>query len=236
MRRLFKALISRLMGRGSASPGCPGFNDLGFHGDRYLLTLVDTLLQSCDYFVETGTNVGSTLAYVAKRYPDVQCFSCEPDETAYGHASKNTSSYNNVELHRATSNDFLKRMLANPSLLNGRVLFWLDAHGSGFQWPLRDEIAMVTQHWNEAYLLIDDFLVPELDCFGHDAYNGQVCSWEYIESSLNPQRDYRLYYPCYTDRTSTHHPLRGWGLIDYGHTGELTLPKSLDGKVRIDEA
>ena len=56
--------------------------ELGFHGDAYLLALVDALLDRAEAFVETGTNVGSTLRYVAARRPQLPCLSCEPDPEA----------------------------------------------------------------------------------------------------------------------------------------------------------
>ena len=68
----------------------------GFHGDQYLLQLVDRMIADCNYFIETGANVGSTLAYVARTYPNIRCFSCEPDKASFEEAVKNTSSFLNV--------------------------------------------------------------------------------------------------------------------------------------------
>ena len=62
------------------------FFDVGFHGDTYLLNLVDVLISNSQYFIETGTNVGSTLVYDAKKYPEISCFSCEPDKEAFNEA------------------------------------------------------------------------------------------------------------------------------------------------------
>jgi hypothetical protein len=123
-------------------------------------------------------------------------------------------------------------MLNKQEVLDGEVLFWLDAHGYGFEWPLREEVSVITTYWQKAYLLIDDFLVPGLDCFGYDEYKGQVCSFDYIKNSLNDQHEYSLYYPPYIERTSKHHPLRGWGLIEYGHCAKLDLPETTRSRIR----
>jgi hypothetical protein len=211
------------------------FLDVGFHGDLYLLELVDTIMNKCKYFVETGTNVGSTLAYVAKKYPDTQCFSCETDMTALEHAQQNIAGYSNVRLFNKTSLEFLEKLFKQQELGDGEVLFWLDAHGYGFDWQLREEVAMITDHQGKAFLFIDDFLVPGMDCFGYDKYNGQTCSFEYIRDSLSSKHNYSLYYPQYTDRTSRHHPLRGWGFIDYGHSSELVLPEKLRKRIKKKE-
>lgn len=209
------------------------FFDVGFHGDRYLLELVDLIIQRCDYFVETGTGVGTTIAYVARTYPHIQCFSCEPDKEAFKHALRNTSSYQNVTLRNEPSQEFLKRFQSLQKIYHSDVLFWLDAHSHGFRWPLKEELEFITTHFERSFILIDDFKVPGLDCFGFDVYQDQICSFDYIQNSPNPDLSYRLYYPQYTQVTSQHHPLRGWGLIEYGHTDELDIPKSLRDKVRL---
>ena len=207
------------------------FANVGFHGDFYLLELVDTVIRQCEYFIETGANVGTTLAYVARRYRNIRCLSCEPDKIAYGRAKGNVSKYPNVAIYNETSQRFLKRLLKEQHILATDALYWLDAHGYGFKWPLREEIRVLTKHCTKAFFLIDDFRVPGLDCFGYDEYENQVCSFEYIKDSLNDRREYRLYYPRYTERTSTFHPLRGWGLIEFGHSREIDLPETLAGKV-----
>lgn len=208
------------------------FFAIGFHGDRYLIQLVDLIISNCDYFVETGTNVGSTVAYVGRKYPDVECLSCEPDPQAFQEALNNTESLLNVHIYNETSQRFLKHIEQEyPHLSRENILFWLDAHGYGFEWPLREEIAFITANFQRAFVLIDDFKVPGWDCFGFDEYNGQVCSFEYIKSALNPGLEYRICYPNYKERTSAHHPLRGWGLIEFGHSEGLILPESLTDKV-----
>ncbi|MCK4873135.1 MAG: hypothetical protein KAS72_10455 [Phycisphaerales bacterium] len=213
-------------------PGRFVFHDVGFHGDLYLLELVEVILSRCLLFVETGANVGSTVSYVAGKHPDLRCLSCEPDAAAFRHVIENTADSPNVKISNETSDSFLRNLLAEPDAREGDVLFWLDAHGYGFDWPLRDEVALITSRLARAYMLIDDFRVPGLDCFGYDRHEEQVCSLEFIESRLDDAHQYRVYYPAYTDRTSSHHPLRGWGLIEFGHTDELVLPAGLRRRIR----
>jgi hypothetical protein len=208
------------------------FYDTGFHGDIYLLKLVDLLMSRCGVFVETGTNVGSTLAYVAKRFPHSQCFSCEPDQAAYNYARKNTENCANVNLFNEMSETFLERILKKKNVVDAEVLFWIDAHGYGFQWPLREEVKLITSQRDSAFVLIDDFRVPGLDCFGYDRYGDQECSFDYIKEALSNTHEYCMYYPTYTDRTSKHHPLRGWCLLDFGHATEIAFSESLKGRVR----
>jgi hypothetical protein len=206
---------------------------VGFHGDRHLLALVNELLAHCSQFIETGANVGSTLVYVASRHPDIRCLSCEPDPIGFRRASENAAPYPNATVLPLTSGDFFAHIEEkDPNLFSHRTLFWLDAHGHGFRWPLQEEVAFVTKRFKSAFLLIDDFEVPGMNVFGYDVYEDQVCSFAAIKDAIHPGLPYRLYYPDYTERTSSHHPLRGWGLIAYGEIEEMPFEKPMRGIVR----
>ena len=152
------------------------FFEIGFHGDRYLIKLVDTIIRNCDYFIETGTNVGSTIIYVARTYPHVFCFSCESDTKAFQYAVKNSFGLKNIFFYNDISSKFLESLIKeNPHLLRENILFWLDAHGHGFEWLLKREIAFITYNFRKAYVLIDDFKVPGLSCFSYNKHKGQEC-------------------------------------------------------------
>ena len=207
------------------------FHDVGFHGDSHLLSLVDHIIKSADItcFVETGANVGSTVTYIAKRYPGISCYSCEPDKMAFELAEQNAAGLDNVSLYNLTSQDFLKILEKEiPDIEIKKTLFWLDAHGYGFKWPLKEEVAYVTGKIKQGYMLIDDFKVPGNEAFGYDSYDGQTCSYDFIKDSF-ATKNLKLYYPCYKEKSSKHHPLRGWGLFVMG--SEITIPAELKNKV-----
>lgn len=208
---------------------------LGFHGDRYLLSLVDTISPKCEVFIETGTNLGSTLSYTAQTYPHIQCFSCEPDLRAFQNAQQNCLGLDNTNLFNETSQNFLKRLNNEyDHIFKQTVLFWLDAHGYGFKWPLQEEISFATTYFNSAYILIDDFKVPGLDNFGYDKYDDQECSLEFIQNALNRQKKYQLIYPAYKEKTSEFHPLRGWGLIYLGQNNLQFLKDKMGDNISQD--
>ena len=205
----------------------------GFHGDTYLLALADSVLTACDWFVETGTHVGTTLAYVARTHPHLNCLSCEPNDELRKIAEEATEDYDNVTIFPMLSQDFLKLFEKQyPDLPKRRVFFWLDAHGYGFRWPLLEEIKHVTRRFPSAYMFIDDFRVPDRPEFGFDEYDGQVCDFDYVKESIEPGTTYRRYYPAYTEHTSSYHPLRGWVLFDIGHERPLELPVGFEDKYR----
>jgi hypothetical protein len=209
-------------------------HDVGFHGDDYLLLLVNELMPLIGAFVETGTNVGTTARYVAKTYPGIPVYSCEPDLGAFAAARRNLADCPNVRLYNMKSPGFLHLIhRQHPFLKTAANLYFLDAHGHGFKWPLREELTFITATLDAAYVLIDDFKVPGLDCFGYDKYDGQECSFDYVKSALNPKLTYSLYYPSYTERTSPHHPLRGWGLIEFGHGDTFIVSDYLRDRVDV---
>lgn len=209
------------------------FLDIGFHGDRYLLALAGALAGRCKVFIETGANVGSTLVYVAKNFPEIRCLSCEPDSTAFAEAIRNAGTCRNVSLFNFSSQLFIDHIAKHEKgVFSEECLFWLDAHGYGFEWPLKAELEFITSNFRSGYILIDDFMVPGREEFGYDRYGDQVCSFDYVKHALNPSKAYQLYYPAYSDRTSSHHPLRGWGLLVFGHDN-FSVPEQLVDKVEM---
>ena len=146
---------------------------------------------------------------------------------------KKTSELPNVSIFNESSQKFILRLKRDTFICLIRMFyFWLDSHGYGFKWPLKEEIASIIANFKSPYILIDDFKVPGLDSFGYDKYEGQECSFDYIKEELDSNLAYNLYYPTYTDRTSKHHPLRGWGLIEFGHVNKLKVPNFLQDKIQ----
>jgi hypothetical protein len=226
----FRRLLSRAKRRNAVFP----LHDVGFHGDRHLLGIVDEVLKRARAFVETGAHVGSTARYVAKTYPGIMVYSCEPDVQAYMQAQANLRDCGNAQVYNMESPRFLKFLHnRHPSLERSANLYFLDAHGGGHRWPLKKELAFVTENLPAAYVLIDDFKVPGAGHFGYDRYDGEECSLQYIRESFGPGRQYRLWLPKYSERTSRHHPLRGWVLIEFGDQDPVSMPQRLQDKVRV---
>ena len=201
--------------------------EAGFHGDRYILSIADFFLTRASFFVETGTLAGTTAHYVGKRYPATSVYSCEPDPVACRLAQQRCEGFANIKIVNERSPDFLHDLFDRvPDLATEPAVFWLDAHGYGFRWPLLQEIELITSRRSAGVIMIDDFKIPGRPEFGFDAYDGQECSLEFVLPALNPEHDYTLILPAYAERTSAHHGLRGVGIIVYG-LGSLDLPESI---------
>lgn len=208
------------------------FFEVGFHGDAYLLKVVEFLAEASDVFLETGTNVGSTLGYMARTYEQMECYSCEPDATAYRKAMANVGGYENVTIYKMGAVEFLEQM-NRRTVRKKPTLFWLDAHGQGFQWPLKMEIEIITERWTDAFVLIDDFQVPGEPHFEFETAGGQICNFDHIADHLAQDNDYQIVYPSYTEKTSDHHPLTGWVLISFGKADLLRLLRSCSEFLRF---
>ena len=233
----FHDIARRLIGAHNTSKPhrSSDFYEVGFHGDKYLIEIARSCLGRAEQFIETGANVGSTLAYVAGEFSHLKIYSCEPDQQAFKEAQIHVGTYRHVRLLNLPSPDIFHSLVGMDRDVLGRdTVFWLDAHCYGFDWPLRDEVAFITRQFTKGYIFIDDFKVPGMDCFQYFTDGKGECSFEYIRGSLNLDRPYGLYYPAYQEKTSSHHPLCGWGMIEFGHAQPIALPPGLLTKIRLE--
>ena len=120
-------------------------------------------------WIETGTYLGTTTGFLAKKFPYI--YTIEPEPNLY-EAAKGKFSGENVEVLNGISEDIL------PSLLDrvkGDLNFWLDghySHGITFQGPsdcpIRSELESISRslgRFSSVAILIDDvrcFLDPSL--------------------------------------------------------------------------
>ena len=111
-------------------------------------------------WIETGTYLGTTTAYLARRAPHVYSF--EPAAMLFAKAQKRFENAN-VTLINAPSEDALPELLAT---LSGDINFWLDGHYSagatyeGAQFsPILDELAAIEAtipRFDKIAILVDD--------------------------------------------------------------------------------
>lgn len=200
--------------------------ELGFHGDDYLLQVAEIALKASTSFVETGANVGSTLGYVARNYPDLQCFSCEPDPASREKARRHVECHQNVRLFDDKSPNFLTRIAESFEVDESISTFWLDAHGGGYEWPLTDELRIIQRQWSGAYVLVDDCKIPGRPQFGYASVGNQECGVEMILEALADGTP--VWVPTYSDHTSDHHPLRGWCLTVTGEASNTSAVRKID--------
>jgi len=195
---------------------CP----VGYHGDPYLMSIVDTVVGNCKQFVESGTEAGSTIGYTARMYPHLVCYTAETDKGTYDLASYNVANHDNIWLYNQHSLDFLKKI--DPT---SPALFWLDAHSHGWGCDLGEEVDIILRRWDSGYIFLDDFEVPYRKDFGFDWYDtfGKL-NWETISKDITQEMQSRitgLYYPNYVPPYGT----RGWLLITFGDLPTYDKPE-----------
>ncbi|HMA48592.1 MAG TPA: hypothetical protein VKP60_02500, partial [Magnetospirillaceae bacterium] len=78
------------------------------------------------------------------------------------------------------------------------------------------EIALITRAYLRGHMFIDDFKIADRPWFGFDSYQDGTIDLDYALRHLNPRSDYVLTLPRYRDKSSTHHPLRGWACFSWG--------------------
>jgi len=137
---------------------------------------------SLNQFIETGTHLGDTLAYMAY-YKNIYCTSIELADGYYQQAKGRFESYQNVNLLHGDSGVLMPTVV---NQLTTPALFWLDGHYSGgltaqgdSDTPISAELtAILTSPCKTHVILIDD-----ARCF--DGNNG----YPYLEDLLKTVRE-----------------------------------------------
>ena len=120
-------------------------------------------------WVETGTYLGETTCFLAKRFPFV--YTIEPSRECRRLAKKRFFKFNNIELLAGTSEEVLQPLLERIQCQN--ICFWLDGHfseGITYQGeskcPVLHELDVVASYldkFNSVCVLIDDIRCAEID-------------------------------------------------------------------------
>lgn len=183
----------------TARIGAEGLTDGGgpFGFDVTKALLLDAIIETGGVrtFVETGSFVGDTSAYIARMYPSLSIQTCELDDRWWAIASHRLRPYGNVTLHHDDSGSYLRKLDLDP----GSTLFYLDAHWDAERWPLAAELEAV----GDALVVIDDFDVDH-ERYAYDQYNGIRCDRSLVRSVrpdlassiFRPNPYYRWPVPC----------------------------------------
>jgi hypothetical protein len=121
-------------------------------------------------FIETGTYVGDTLAYIAEDV-EVTCTSVELAESYYQLAKQRFASYGNVTIIKGDSGTVLPSLVQS---LQTSALFWLDGHYSGgntaqgvADTPVSSELRAILDSPIKSHVI----LIDDARCFnGTDSY------------------------------------------------------------------
>lgn len=174
---------------------------VGFNKDSIRAVIIESLAKAhrATVFVETGTYHGAT-ALCACRYLCLPVYSCEISFKRFALSKLVTIGERNVRISWDSSTDFIRRLVGRR-LVEGRPLFYLDAHWEQHL-PLVDEIALITQ-MKQFAVIIDDFSVPSIEDFGHDNYNELPLGTDLIRDTLLSGGISKCYFPNYSPSIET---------------------------------
>lgn len=139
-------------------------------------------------WIETGTYLGDTTAFLAKHSKKV--YSIEPEPTLFANATARFSRVANVEIVNGLSETVLPKLL--PSL-SGDICFWLDGHYSP-DWsadvthrgpldtPVQDELNAIAKNaarFGSISVMIDDVRCfnPRLGVYGQYPSINVLADW-----------------------------------------------------------
>jgi predicted O-methyltransferase YrrM len=133
--------------------------------------------------VETGTYLGVTAEFLAL-LTGVDVWTCESQAIYFKSARKRFRANPLVHAVLAESPHFLKSLADDASVPKENALFYLDAHWDA-NLPLREELSIINESWQKAWILIDDFQVPGDEGYGYDDYgSGAALVLEYLDPEL----------------------------------------------------
>lgn len=138
-------------------------------------------------FIETGTYLGDTLAYIAHDR-SVMCTSIELADSYYQAAMQRFASYANVTLLQGDSGTVLPEFVRT---LRAPALFWLDGHYSGgitARGELNTPVSAELQAIMDSPIKTHVILIDDARCF--DGTN----SYPHLDALLNTVRENAAYH------------------------------------------
>lgn len=202
------------------------------HGDPIAIKAFEILVNEgkIKAIVETGTFRGYTTALLARKFPSIPIYTCEIDDHNFRKASESLKKYSNVKVYHNTSPKFLNQII-KEKLISDRVLFYLDAHWLD-DWPLEEEMQIISSKIKSAFIVIDDFKVPGDDRFAFDKYKEKECSLDMVNPNIIKKNSYKNLFPNYGEevyRKDIAHPdLVGYVIIFQNFLKEFNNLKQKD--------
>jgi len=166
-----------------------------FNNDFYVANEVLKLKKkfNCNYFIETGTCLGSTSTWASKHFKKVVTFENHKPYFDIAAQRKEILQIENVEQHFKSSVDGLIEVL--PTIKDS-ILFFLDAHFQNYC-PLLDELKTIKDNGLTPVIVIHDCKVPNEPKLGFDTWNGIEISFETIKphiESIYGKNGYSYHY------------------------------------------
>jgi hypothetical protein len=129
-----------------------------FNGQCFRQLMYLDLALACNFeaIVETGTFRGSTTRFLAQNSGGAPVYSCEYGPLHFEFAKWRLRGDQNIFLFNLDSRNFIRDLKISRQ---AKTFFYLDAHW-GADLPLREELNLIIQKFENFVVMIDDFEVP----------------------------------------------------------------------------
>jgi predicted O-methyltransferase YrrM len=135
--------------------------------------------------VETGTFRGTTAEWFSQFGLPFETIEVYERYAAFSQARLRR--YRNASIFFGSSVPYLKTRAASGIPKHTRQLFYLDAHWE-YYLPLREELEIIFSAYDDAVVLIDDFMVEGDAGYGYDRYSEEnSLTLDYISKSNLPR-------------------------------------------------
>jgi hypothetical protein len=139
-----------------------------FNGQCFRQLMYLDLALACNFeaIVETGTFRGSTTRFLAQNSGGAPVYSCEYGPLHFEFAKWRLRGDQNLFLFNLDSRNFIRDLKISRQ---AKTFFYLDAHW-GADLPLREELNLIIQKFDNFVVMIDDFEVPNDPEYKFDDY------------------------------------------------------------------
>lgn len=152
------------------SPAYKSEEHVGFNGQKGRKEIFKDLINAYRFhcIIETGTYLGDTAGYMAET-AGLPVISCESDILLHALSKMRLKDFPSISLHHQDSRRFIEHLSRDPEIPKHECFIYLDAHW-GKDCPLREELEIISAHWDKFIVMIDDFKVPGDDGYRYDRY------------------------------------------------------------------
>ncbi len=145
------------------------------------------------YFVSTIDIRGQTV-YLQKS-SQLPVYTVEVHPRYYAYAKIRFLMHEKITLYRGDGRLFLNRLSEDPTLIQGRIFFYLDDNWSE-EVPLREEIQIIFEKYPKAVVMVDDFRVPGDEEYRYVNWGeDKALSLEYL-NPLNDRLKLAAFFPA----------------------------------------
>lgn len=170
--------------------------------------------------IETGTYRGTTTEWLASFGLPITTIEISPRFHSF--ARRRLRHLPNVELRFGESTEVLRELVGHVANQSAPTFFYLDAHWYDHL-PLAEELKIISSHFGNAFVMVDDFQIPNDAGYGYDDYGpDKRLTLDYVSSRFS-----RALYPFFPRAKAMEETgnRRGWVVFAFDEENAARLKK-----------